>query len=127
MQRKLALLALCLGLGVATAMAQKSKDATIADPDVHHVVLENDHVRVFEAHAAAGRKTPMHTHPPMVIVSIDSARLKVSTPDGKTEILDLRPGTVLWVNGTEHFWELLAGNLHLVAVEAKSAQAASGK
>jgi quercetin dioxygenase-like cupin family protein len=128
MQRKLALLlAFCLGMGLATAVAQKSKDSTIVDPDVHQVVLENDHIRVLEARAAAGRTSPMHTHPPLVLVSLGSARVKLSTPEGQTQIVDFRPGTVLWRDKpVEHSWELLAGDLHVVAVEVKSAQAARG-
>lgn len=128
MPRKLALLlAFCLGAGLATAVAQKSKDATIVDPDVHQVVLENDYIRVLEGRAAPGWKSPMHTHPPLVIVSIGSARVKLTTPEGQTHIVDFRPGTVLWSDKPiEHSWELLAGNLHVVAVEVKSAQAAKG-
>jgi hypothetical protein len=30
----------------------------------------------------------------------------------------------LWIDGVEHSWELLAGELNVVAVEAKSAKAA---
>lgn len=123
-RRSILLLAFCLGAGMATAVAQKSKDSTVADPDVHQVVMENDHVRVFEALAEAGRKSPMHTHPPMVIVSIDTARVKLTLPDGQKQILDLRPGTALWIPGTEHSWELLAGRLHVVAVEVKAARPA---
>lgn len=127
MKRKLSLLvAFCLGVGLATAVAQKSKDSTIVDPDVHQVVLENDHIRVLEARAAPGYKSPMHSHPPLVVVSIGSARVKFTLPDGQTPILDLRPGAVLWLDGVEHSWELLAGNLHVVAVEVKSVQAAKG-
>ncbi len=128
MQKKLAvLLAFCLGAGLATAVAQKSKDSTIVDPDVHQVVLENDHIRVLEARAAPGWKSPMHTHPPLVLVSLGSARLKFRTPEGQTQIVDFRPGTVLWRDKpVEHSWELLAGNLHMVAVEVKAAQAAKG-
>lgn len=121
------LLVLLLGVGLATAFAQKAKDATIVDPDVHQVVFENDHVRVLEARAAPGRKSPMHSHPPMLIVSIGSARVKFTFPDGKSQIMDLRPGMVLWIDGVEHSWELLAGDVHVIAVEVKSAQAAMGK
>ncbi|MBI4462645.1 MAG: hypothetical protein HY653_07055 [Acidobacteria bacterium] len=128
MKRKLSLLvAFCLGVGLAVAVAQKSKDSTVVDPDVHQVVLENDHVRVLEARAAPGYRSPMHTHPPLVLVSLGSARVKFTTPDGQTQIFDIRPGTVLWRDQPiEHSWELLAGNLHVVAVEVKSAQAAKG-
>ena len=126
-RRLVALLVLCLGVGLAPAGAQKSKDSTIVDPDVHQVVLENDHVRVLEARAAHGAKSPMHSHPPMLIVSIGSARVKFTSPEGTTQIVDLRPGMVLWLDGVEHSWELLAGDVHVIAVEVKSAQAAKGK
>ncbi len=116
------LVAFCVGLGVATALAQRSQDATLVDPDVHHVVMENDHVRVLEVRARAGHKSPMHTHPPLAVVSIGSSRVKLGGPDGQIQILDLRPGTVLWMDGVEHSWELLAGDHYLVAVEVKSAR-----
>lgn len=128
MHMKLAvLLAFCLGAGVATAVAQKSKDSTIVDPDVHQVVLENEHIRVLEARGAPGWKSPMHSHPPLLLVSIGSARVKFRTPEGQTQIVDLRPGTVVWRDkAIEHSWELLAGDLNVVAVEVKAA-AQAGK
>ncbi len=128
MRRQLGfLLALLLGVGIATATAQKAKDSTIVDPDVHQVVYENDHVRVLEARAAHGAKSPMHSHPPLLIVSIGSARIKFTSPEGKTQILDVRPGSIVWLDGVEHSWELLAGEIHVIAVEVKSAQAAKAK
>lgn len=121
------LLAMLLGVGLPTAVAQKSKDSTVVDPDVHQVAFENDHIRVLEARAPVGWKSPMHTHPPLLVVSVGSARIKVTLPDGNTSILDLRPGQVVWVDGVEHSWEMMAGNLHVVAVEVKSAQKAEGE
>ena len=128
MQMKLAvLLAFCVGAGLGTAVAQKSKDSTIVDPDVHQVVLENEHIRVLEARGAPGWKSPMHTHPPLLLVSVGSARVKMRTPEGQTQIVDLRPGSVVWRDKPiEHSWDLLAGDLHVVAVEVKAAQAAKG-
>lgn len=111
---------LCVGV----AAAQTVPDATVVDPDIHQVVLENDHVRVFQALASAGAKTPMHSHPPMVLVSLGTARLKMTSPDAKKQILDLRPGTVIWIDGVEHSWELLAGELNVAVVEVKAAKAA---
>lgn len=121
------LLAFILGVGLTAARAQKVKDAVAVDPDVHNVVLENEHVRVFEARAGGGAKSPMHSHPPFVLASLGSARVKLTLPDGSKQILDLRPGTVLWLENAEHSWELLAGNLHVIAVEVKSARAAPTK
>jgi quercetin dioxygenase-like cupin family protein len=119
-------LSLLVGIALMAA-AQRAKDAVAIDPDNHNVVLENAHARVLEVRAAPGRKSPMHTHPPLVLVSVGSARVKLTLPDGKTSILDLRPGQVLWLDNPEHSWELLGGDLHVVAVEVKSAQKGPAK
>ncbi len=127
MTKKLGLLlSFLLGIGIATLAAQKATDSTVIDPDVHHVVLENEHVRVLEGRAAPGWKSQMHTHPPLVLVSVGSARLKLTLPDGKTSMFDLRPGQAIWVGDAEHSWELLAGDLHAVGVEVKSARVVQG-
>jgi hypothetical protein len=83
------------------------------------VILENDRVRVFEVLAAPGDKGPMHTHAPLVAVSLSKARLRMTTPDGKSSIFDVNPAQVLWMENVEHSWELLAGQVHLAAVEPK--------
>jgi hypothetical protein len=103
-------------------------DATIVDPAVHQVVFENDHVRVIDARAAHGWKSAMHSHRPMLFIGLGSGRQKVTSPDGKTQIVDLNPGTVLWRDDAfEHAWELLAGEVHVLLVEVKSANAAAAK
>lgn len=121
---KLLVVVAALGFGAAVAGAQEIKDSTIADPDVHQVVLENDHVRVLRALASEGYKSPMHSHPPLLIVSLGTARVRLTLPDGKKPILDLSPGQVIWIDGTEHSWELLAGEINVVAVEVKAAKTA---
>lgn len=102
--------------------AQSSRDAVAVDPAHHHVVMENERVRVFEVLAERGDKSPMHTHPPLVLVSLGTARLRMTTPDGKSSILDLHPGQVVWMENVEHSWELLGGQVHIVAVEVKAAR-----
>jgi quercetin dioxygenase-like cupin family protein len=113
-------LALC-----TAAAADPPPDAVAIDPDVHHVLLDNEHVRVFEARASHGATSPMHSHPPLVFISLGTARAKLTLPDGKDVIFDMWPGQVLWMpDGMQHSWELLSGDLRVVAVEVKSAQAA---
>jgi hypothetical protein len=123
---KLAKLALVLTLGfvAAAAGAEEIKDSVVADPDVHQVMFENEHVRVFRALAESGTKSPMHSHPPMVLVSLSTARVRTMSPDGNQRILDLNPGQAIWIDGTQHSWELLAGEISVVAVEVKAAAAA---
>lgn len=106
----------------ALGQALAPGDAVSVDPDVHNVALDNEYLRVFDARAAKGTKSPMHSHPPFVLISLDSTRFRMTMPDGKTSIFDLNPGQVAWIEGARHAWELLAGELHVIGVEIKSAQ-----
>ena len=103
------------------AVTRKANDAVAVDPDVHHVLLENDHVRVFDGRAAKGRKSPMHSHSPFVFVSLGTARMNLTLPDGKAVMFDTYPGQVIWMENAEHSWEILSGEAHVIAVEVKSA------
>jgi hypothetical protein len=107
--------------GALPAVTRKSNDAVAADADAHHVLLENDHVRVYDARAGKGRKSPMHSHSPFVFVSLGTARLSLSLPDGKSTVFDTYPGQVIWLENAEHAWEVLSGELHVIGVEVKSA------
>lgn len=113
--------ALSLGLPFAAIAQLPADDAVAVDPDVHNVILDNEHFRVFDARASRGHKSAMHTHPPLVLIGIGKARFRMTAPDGKTMIFDLNPGDVRWVEGARHSWELLAGELHAIGVELKSA------
>lgn len=107
-------------------VTRKANDAVTVDPDTHHVLFENDHVRVFEARGSAGSKSAMHSHPPTLLVSLKRARFKLTLPDRTTVVHDFSPGQVLWFgDGMEHSWELLAGDAQIIAIEVKSAQRAT--
>lgn len=108
--------------GALPPVTRKANDAVAVDPDVHHVLFENDQVRVFDARAAKGRKSPMHSHPPFAFISLGTARLSLTLPDGKNVIFDTYPGQVIWMENAQHSWEILSGEAHVIAVEPKSAQ-----
>ena len=117
----------CLAAAMAAgalsfAAGAAAPNAVENDAEIHKIVLENEFVRVFDARASHGATSPMHTHQPMVLVSLGKARFRITTPDGKKQTFELNPGQTLWVPGAEHSWELLAGELHAVGVEIKSAQ-----
>ncbi|GAA2997202.1 hypothetical protein [Streptosporangium longisporum] len=108
----------------APAPAQKPRHATVVDPDAHQVLFENEHVRVIQARASHGWESAMHSHPPMLVVNLGSGRQKVTWADGTTQLVDLNPGAVVWQDeGFDHAWELLAGEVNVVLVEVKSANA----
>jgi hypothetical protein len=122
MKKQLCVAVLLCICGVTTVFAQKARDSAVIDPAVHHVMFENEHVRVIDARAAPGWKSAMHAHAPMVFVNFGTARQKVIAPDGKTRLVDLNPGTVLWVDQPfDHSWELLSGDVHAILIEVKSA------
>lgn len=104
--------------------AETAGNAVDIDADIHRVILENEYFRVLDARASQGTKSPMHRHEPMVLVSLGKARFRITTPDGKSTLLDLNPGQAFWVQDVQHSWELLAGELHVIGVEIKSAQGA---
>ncbi len=127
MSKLVSLLSLSLALaGAAAGSAQTAPDATVVDPDVHQVVFENDHVRVLRALASPGHKSAMHSHPPLLAVSLGTGRARFTYPDGTQQLFDLTPGAFFWIDGTEHSWELLAGEVNVVAVEVKAAKVAPG-
>ncbi len=110
------LLVLSSGVG-----AQESRDAVALDPTHHNVLFENDHVRVFRALASPGDRSPMHTHPPFVFIGLGTGRLRLAPAGASPLIFDVLPEQVLWMENAEHSWEMIAGQLHVVAVEIKAA------
>lgn len=111
-----------LGFSLLASADERAPDAVEIHPEAHHVLIDNEHVRVFRAMGTAGGTSPMHSHPPFVLVSLGQARLQMTLPDGEVAILDLLPGQVMWLeDGLEHSWKMLSGEAHVVAVEVKSA------
>jgi len=125
MTRIVGLLVLSSFLVSAVAGAQEVQDATIADAEAHQVVLDNEHVRVIRALAAPGHTSPMHSHPPILVISLGTGRARITAPDGTQQMLDLHPGMLFWSDGMEHSWELLAGEVNVIGVEVKAANAAA--
>ena len=125
MSRLLPLVLLPCTLCASLLAAEEVLDSNVVAPEAHQVILENEHVRVSLGLASHGHVSPMHSHPARVIVSLGTARIRVTFPDGTQRISDLRPGTVLWSDPVTHSWELLAGEVDVVAVEVKAAAPAA--
>ena len=122
MKRRFSLVLSILLLVAPAALAQTAPDAVAVDPTHHQVFLENDHVRVFQVLASPGARSPMHSHPPFVFVSLGRARLRMTAPDGTKSIFDLHPAQVLWMENAAHSWELLSGQGEVIGVEIKAAR-----
>ncbi|MGI8618157.1 MAG: hypothetical protein ACR2L6_03595 [Gemmatimonadaceae bacterium] len=125
MTSRFAFLAAFLAVTAADVRAQTSRDALDVDPRHHQVLFENDYVRVFRALAGGGARSPMHTHPHRVLVSLGTTRLRMTLPNGTNPVWDFMPGQVAWMPADEHAWELVAGAVHVIGVEIKRPAPAS--
>lgn len=76
-------------------------DAAAPDP---RVVFENDRVRALRRILAPGESTAMHTHASKGVgVPVTSGRLEISTPQGATRTVEMKPGAAQWIEpGTTH-------------------------
>ena len=79
-----------------------SADPVKVAPNVYRVVFENERVRVLEAKAKKGQKSAMHKHPSNFVYVLESGQAKFTSPDGKTQKVQMKAGDALWFDEQEH-------------------------
>ncbi|HTL67109.1 MAG TPA: hypothetical protein VL200_05565 [Lacunisphaera sp.] len=124
---------ICFVLVLAAArLAATEAPANPPDTDYSKVVFENDRVRIIHYHTATGKNLcgfGMHTHPPHAYIQIQPAKFRVTTPEGKEEILDSPAGDVGWEPAVTHRVESLspvACDTYLVEVKDKDWKPSTG-
>jgi beta-alanine degradation protein BauB len=123
-------LALLTAFGVAPEIS--AQDATRADPRSYRVLLENDRVRVIDYKSRPGMGVcgeGLHSHPAHVTVAMTGGKIKVKTPEGKTEIVNLPSGTVIWEEPVTHSAESIGGpgtRMYLVELKDKNWKPSTG-
>jgi beta-alanine degradation protein BauB len=111
------LLATSLLLVAAGAAPQ---DVAKVSPETHRVLLENEHVRVFDVRVKPGEKVGMHSHPQGILYYLSDAKLKITYPDGKTEVREVKSDTAVWSEAVTHAVENVGlTELHEVQTELK--------
>ena len=69
----------------------------------YNLLMENAKVRVMEIRLKPGQKSVMHNHPSDHVVYVNSnAKIKLSFPDGKSSVFDLKAGQALWIEAGSH-------------------------
>ena len=72
-------------------------DPVRLDPKKYKVLFENDQTRVLHVRIDAGKSVPMHEHAlNRVITHLSDVKLRATTPDGKTQIVERKAGDVSW-------------------------------
>ena len=98
----MAVLFCTLFLAAKSAFAQ---DPLKIAPNAFKEKLNNAHVNVLEFISKPGDKEAMHSHPDMLIYVIHGGKLKSTTADGKSQIIDYKTGDVAWRPAVTHSTE----------------------
>jgi quercetin dioxygenase-like cupin family protein len=81
-------------------------DVLAAAAGAYALLFENDKVRVMEVRLKPGQKAPMHNHPNDHVVYVEKdAQWKLTFPDGKDAVVDLKAGKALWLEAGAHATE----------------------
>ena len=77
-------------------------DPVKLDPKHHIVVFENDRVRVLHTILEPHLKSPLHEHPPYVVVYVTGLHVTQTLPDGRLVDNPRKPGEVAWRDFQKH-------------------------
>ena len=95
-------------------------DALQGASNVYKFIMENDRVRVLDAHFKPGEKAAMHMHPDHVVYILNDGKLQLTSSKGKAEEMNLKAGQAIWMDATSHAAENLGKtDMHLLVVELK--------
>ena len=89
-----------------TRMPQpSSEDPVKGDLKHHKVEFENHRVRVVRIKYKPGEKSVMHSHPESIAVFLTDAHSKFTYPDGKSEDIKAKAGSVQHMDAFTHLPE----------------------
>ncbi len=101
-------------------MEEEYDNALSVVPEMTNLLLENDHVRVYDVEFKPGQKATMHTHPNHVIYVLNDAKMKITPSKGNPQEIPLKAGQALWMDATAHIAENIGKtNVHNLIVELK--------
>lgn len=91
-------------------------------PESAKVVFENDVVRVVVTTMRKGQTIPMHSHDRGLSYSLNAGRIRSTTEDGRSAIIDVTEGELAWsakYGAETHAVENLGETLRELSVEFK--------
>ena len=106
---------------IAFAVPAVAQDPVKVDSKHYKLEFENDQVRVLRITYGPHEKSVMHLHPANVAIFLTDGQGKFTLPDGKTQDVPIKAGTVQWDGGGKHLPENTGDKpFELVLVELKS-------
>ena len=86
----------------AVPLAAAAQDAVKVDPAHYQVLVDNPSVRVLKVTVSPGAKSPMHSHPDALLVSLQDSKARFTLPDGKTQDMEIGKETASYTPATTH-------------------------
>jgi quercetin dioxygenase-like cupin family protein len=107
-------------MATAKTTQRTTEDPVKVDPKHYTVEFENDRVRVLRIKYSPGEKSVMHSHPESIGVFLTDAHAKFTYPDGRSEDIDAKAGSVQHMDAYTHLPESTSKEpLELIQVELK--------
>lgn len=94
-------------------------DPITTNPDLYHLLFENDRVRVLEYVDGPGDATQPHSHPDSVMVTLSSFRRRLRSGDKEIDV-ELPAFQARWLDAQEHAGANIGDTAtHTIFVELK--------
>jgi quercetin dioxygenase-like cupin family protein len=78
-------------------------------------------VRILDVRLKPGEKTPMHSHPNLVVYPLTGGTIKSTLTNGKTTTATIKAGHVVWHNAQTHTSENVGKTeIHALGIELKN-------
>jgi beta-alanine degradation protein BauB len=101
-------------------MIKKTMDPLQVAANVYTLIMENEYVRVLDAHFNPGTSAVMHFHPNHVVYVLSDGMIKINQADGKSVDVDLKAGQAIWMQAGQHSAENIGkSEAHNLVVELK--------
>ena len=101
-------------------VAALAQDPVKVDTSHYKVLVDNASVRVLKVGYAPGAKSPMHSHPDAMLVSLGDAKATFTFPDGKTQDIEVKKNAALYTPAFTHSPAAGSTGVDAILVEFKA-------
>jgi len=98
--------------------ALSAQDVMQSHPRQLKVLAEDSEVRVLRFAPTKGESTPMHSHPKTVVYVVKGGKIRLTLPDGSSNVVELKTGETQLRAPVTHKDEALY-DLEVILVELK--------
>jgi hypothetical protein len=94
-------------------------DPTVSNPDLYHLIFENDRIRVLEYKDRPGDSTTPHLHPDSVMYTLSSFKRRLASGSREVDV-KIDAGSGRWLDAHQHSGLNIGDTeTHVIFVELK--------